>query len=127
MRATLSGHAAAFDVSNAGAIDLDQLEDLRGLFGAEAFSKLLVKFGDDLRRRLESIKGEPSRAYVVSSAHAMISAAGSLGFPAFSDLCRAVERIAQGDHDVRPSLVAFAEGANHVLQTIASITGSTES
>ncbi|MCJ2037431.1 Hpt domain-containing protein, partial [Methylobacterium sp. J-059] len=58
------------------------------------------------------------RVQVAHDAHALVSAAGMLGFTRLSRLCREIEAAAHGDGDLRPLIHRLEIQRAEVLGTI---------
>ncbi|GJD60437.1 ATP-binding protein [Methylobacterium frigidaeris] len=71
-------------------IDFEAFAAARTLMGPERIDGLLGLLAAELEERFRARSGD--RAGLARDAHAMISAAGLLGFTGLSDLCREIER-----------------------------------
>ncbi|MCJ2108535.1 response regulator, partial [Methylobacterium sp. E-041] len=85
-------------------------------FGLERVATLLDLMGSELRDRFRS--DEDDRVQVAHDAHALVSAAGMLGFTRLSRLCREIEVAANGDGDLRPLIHRLEVQRAEVLGTI---------
>ncbi|SEP43619.1 PAS domain S-box-containing protein [Methylobacterium sp. ap11] len=70
-------------------VDVEAFAAARSLMGRERIDGLLGMLASELDRRFRSRSSD--RAGLAHDAHAMISAAGLLGFTGLSDLCREIE------------------------------------
>ena len=101
-------------------LDAIVLNSLKDGFGVERVATLLDLMGSELRDRF--CDAEADRDQVAHDAHALVSAAGMLGFTRLSRLCREIEMAAHGEADLRPLIhrleIQRAEvlGAIHKLQ-----------
>ncbi|GJD44918.1 Sensor histidine kinase RcsC [Methylobacterium cerastii] len=106
--ATTDGSNTALDGAVFGA--------LKDGFGAERVAALLDLMGAELRDRFRS--DEDDRVQVAHDAHALVSAAGMLGFTRLSRLCREIEAAAHGDADLLPLIHQLEIQRAEVLGTI---------
>ncbi|GJD42522.1 Sensor histidine kinase RcsC [Methylobacterium cerastii] len=106
--------SAATDGSNT-VLDGAVFGALKDGFGAERVAALLDLMGAELRDRFRS---EADRVQVAHDAHALVSAAGMLGFTRLSRLCREIESAAHGDADLRPLIHRLEVQRAEVLGTI---------
>ncbi|BCM85462.1 ATP-binding protein [Methylobacterium indicum] len=70
-------------------VDFEAFAAARSLMGPERIDGLLAMLATELEQRFRARSGD--RAGLARDAHAMISAAGLLGFTGLSDLCREIE------------------------------------
>ncbi len=87
--------------SDTGFVDAEVIRQNRDLFGPEAFDAILGKFSDLLAQRLVGLSRPGyDRRQVSEDAHALVSAAGAVGFHTLSDLCRELEIQSRTDGDL---------------------------
>jgi HPt (histidine-containing phosphotransfer) domain-containing protein len=80
-------------------VDVEAFAAARTLMGPERIDGLLGLLAAELEQRFRLRNGD--RAGLARDAHAMISAAGLLGFTGLSDLCREVEDACLAGADLR--------------------------
>ncbi|WP_407519154.1 ATP-binding protein [Methylobacterium oryzisoli] len=101
-RADLAGliarHRARPADEPAGLVDPAAFAAVRDLLGAERTEALLALLAAELTERMDAT--DPDRERLARDAHAMMSAAGALGFADLSALCREIEQAAIGSHDL---------------------------
>ena len=84
----------------AATIDRAAFAAVRDNFGPDKVNGLLGMLAAELGERLRP--EESSREQIAHDAHALIAAAGMLGFVGLSELCRLIEAAARGDGDLAP-------------------------
>ncbi|MGF3025852.1 ATP-binding protein [Methylobacterium aquaticum] len=89
-------------------VDVDAFAEARTLMGRERIDGLLGMLAAELEQRFRARSGD--RAGLAHDAHAMISAAGLLGFTGLSDLCREIEEACLAGADL-PDLHRRIEAA----------------
>ncbi len=89
-------------------VDIDAFAAARTLMGPERIDGLLGMLAAELEQRFRARSGD--RAGFARDAHAMISAAGLLGFTGLSDLCREIEEACLAGADL-PDLQRRIEAA----------------
>ncbi|MCJ2107567.1 response regulator, partial [Methylobacterium sp. E-041] len=97
-------------------LDPAVFDALKDGFGPERVATLLDLMGSELRDRFRT--DEDDRVQVAHDAHALVSAAGMLGFTRLSRLCREIEAAAHGDGDLRPLIHRLEIQRAEVLGTI---------
>ncbi|MCJ2009131.1 PAS domain-containing protein [Methylobacterium sp. J-092] len=97
-------------------LDPAVFDALKDGFGPERVATLLDLMGSELRDRFRT--DEDDRVQVAHDAHALVSAAGMLGFTRLSRLCREIEAAAHGDGDLRPLIHRLGIQRAEVLGTI---------
>ena len=88
-------------------------------FGPARVATLLDLMGSELRDRFRT--AETDRVQAGQDAHALISAAGMLGFTRLSGLCREIEAAALGGADLRPLLQRLEVHRAEVLGAIRKL------
>ena len=100
-------------------IDVEAFAAARNLMGPERIDGLLGMLAAELEQRFRVRSGD--RAGLARDAHAMISAAGLLGFTGLSDLCREIEQACLAGADL-PELQRRIEAARAAaLQQIETL------
>ncbi|NGM37807.1 response regulator [Methylobacterium sp. DB0501] len=89
-------------------VDAEAFAEARTLMGPERIDALLGLLAAELEQRFRARSGD--RAGLAHDAHAMISAAGLLGFTGLSDLCREIEEACRAGADL-PDLQCRIEAA----------------
>ncbi|AWN46517.1 hypothetical protein DK419_09480 [Methylobacterium terrae] len=113
-RAELAAAIAQYRADGGGAapvpvlIDVEAFAAARSLMGRERIDALLGLLAAELEQRFRARSGD--RAGLAHDAHAMISAAGLLGFTGLSDLCREIEQACLAGDDL-PDLQRRIEAA----------------
>ncbi|WP_375464780.1 ATP-binding protein [uncultured Methylobacterium sp.] len=92
---------------------------LESNFGRAHAGVLLDLMANELRERFRP--GETDRVQVAHDAHALISAAGMLGFADLSRLCRAIEVAAHADADLDPLIRRLEVQRAEVLAVIGRL------
>ena len=82
------------------AVDRETFEGVRESFGSERVDRLLTMLAAELAERFPP--GETRRDQIAHDAHAMVAAAGMLGFVGLSEHCRRIESAARGGEDLAP-------------------------
>ena len=100
-----------------GRCDRATLEALAAPMGSAATQRLLGAFARELRARFD---GEPDAAALGQNAHALVSAAGMLGFDAFAALCREAAK-AKGEHETARLTTRLQAAGWKVVATIEEI------
>lgn len=100
-------------------IDRAAFEAVRDSFGTDKVNALLGMLAAELAERLRP--GEDSRAQIAHDAHALIAAAGMLGFVELSNLCRHIEQAARGDEDLDPLIRDLESVRTDALGTIMTL------
>jgi CheY-like chemotaxis protein len=101
-------------------LDRGTFDSIQSLLGPDKTDVLLERLAQQLQR-LGSAPGAVSRETVIQDAHAMISAAGLLGFASLSDLCREIEDQCAVGSEIGPLLQRVEEIRPAVLDEIASL------
>jgi CheY-like chemotaxis protein/HPt (histidine-containing phosphotransfer) domain-containing protein len=109
-------------------LDLETFENILSLLGPEKTAALVDRLAQQVRGF--DISGTPARAAVLKDAHAMISAAGLLGFTSLSALCREIEDqcLAGGDltavtrrmDEMRPVILREIERVKETIKTLGN-------
>jgi len=83
---------------DAAVLDTAMLTEMKESFGSDRFGTMLGLLADELTQRLQP--NECAREQIAYDAHALVSAAGSLGFVGLSKFCREVETAARAGADL---------------------------
>ncbi|WP_298956370.1 ATP-binding protein [uncultured Methylobacterium sp.] len=97
--------------------DREAFASLAGLLGPERLAAMLDRLADDLRLRF---RGDEPGA-LARDAHAVVAAAGLLGFTALSDLCRSLEEACEAGRDVTALHADLDRAGAAVLERIAAV------
>jgi CheY-like chemotaxis protein len=100
-------------------LDASVFESVVSLLGREKTGVLLGRLSQQLEQFAEGVADGESHTRIARDAHAMISAAGLLGFSHLSDLCRQIEAECVSGADLSPSLACMAELRRAVLAEMA--------
>ena len=85
---------------DAAVLDAAVLTEMRASFGADRVAALLDLLANELSERFRP--SETDRLQIAHDAHALVAAAGLLGFVGLSSLCREVEAAAHAGADLMP-------------------------
>lgn len=116
-RSAIDFHAVDFT-----AFDTRILEDVRSNLGQQNTDALLGLLVYELEERFGPTSNENAER-LGYEAHVMVSAAGSLGFVGFSDLCRAAEEACRNSQDLTPLRIRLVKGRNEVIRQIETLRG----
>ncbi|MBY0296601.1 MAG: PAS domain S-box protein [Methylobacterium sp.] len=105
-----------------GRVDPAAFAAVHDLLGAERVDGLLALLAAELAHRVDGT--DPDRDQLGRDAHAMVSAAGMLGFANLSALCREIEQAAREAHDLGPLLARFGAARRTALAEIARLRGA---
>jgi DNA-binding response OmpR family regulator len=108
-------------------LDRATFESILSLLGPEKTGALLDRLAQQLRGFDASLATRGSREAIMKDAHAMISAAGLLGFASLSALCREIEDQCVAGQDAGPTLRRMAELRPSILDEIGIVQGMTQS
>jgi PAS domain S-box-containing protein len=100
-------------------LDRDALSAVRDSIGAPRVLSLLALLETELCDRFRP--GETDRMQIAYDAHAMVSAAGMLGFVGLSDLCREIEAAAHAGSDLKPLILRLEALRDGALGTIREL------
>ena len=105
-------HAGSRALPDALVLDFALLEELAGMLGSKAMSRLMASFVAEIRKRVVAMDKAPA-AEVVRHAHVLVALAGQLGFTELSVFCAGLEQTAQagealGDIGALPVIVERA-------------------
>ncbi|WP_375455789.1 PAS domain-containing protein [uncultured Methylobacterium sp.] len=100
-------------------LDRAVLDALENGFGSGRVGALLDLMAGELRERFRP--GETDRVQIAHDAHALISAAGMLGFIKLSRLCREIETAAHGGTELSPLIRLLEIQRAEVLGAIRSL------
>ncbi|GBU17639.1 MULTISPECIES: ATP-binding protein [unclassified Methylobacterium] len=100
-------------------LDEAVLESVRDSFGAERVAGLLSLLETELAERFRA--PPTARTRIAEDAHAMIAAAGLLGFTGLSELCRRIETAARGQDDLAPMIDALTVARVEALRTLRTL------
>ncbi|MBE7199473.1 MAG: response regulator, partial [Parafilimonas terrae] len=106
----------------AGVLDAAVLGELSASVGADRIGGMLALLASELDERFRSDVGD--REQVAHDAHAIVSAAGSLGFVGLSSLCREIETAARSDVDLAPLTRRLAEQRAAALRVIRDLSAA---
>ncbi|MCE4223706.1 PAS domain-containing protein [Methylobacterium sp. C25] len=106
-------------------LDQDAFASIKERMGADRIQALLVLLEEELQARFAATDLQNSdvvdRAQLAHDAHAMVSAAGILGFVRLSRLCREVEAACHAGDDLVPLIRRLAELRGGAIQTIQEL------
>ncbi|KAB1070088.1 PAS domain-containing protein [Methylobacterium planeticum] len=100
-------------------VDREALSAVRDSIGAPRVLSLLALLEGELRDRFRP--GETDRMQIAYDAHAMVSAAGMLGFVGLSELCREIEAAAHAGSDLNPLIRRLDTLRSGALGTIREL------
>ena len=100
-------------------LDTAVLREMQENFGADRVGDLLGLLARELSERFRP--NETDRSRIAHDAHAMISAAGMLGFVGLSSLCRQVEAAAHAGSDLVPLIHRLEVERATTLNTIREL------
>ena len=98
-------------------MNLGALDEIRELIGAEQTSELLRLLAIDLQQRF----GQGKRDDLAFDAHAVVSAAGLLGFISLANLCREVEAACRAGWEVSDLQVRLDRVRSETIDRIAAL------
>jgi CheY-like chemotaxis protein/HPt (histidine-containing phosphotransfer) domain-containing protein len=101
-------------------LNRETFDSIQSLLGRDKTDVLLERLGQQIQR-LGTAHGSASRETIAQEAHAMISAAGLLGFASLSNLCREIEDHCTAGSEINPLLQRVEEIRPAVLDEIESI------
>ena len=102
--------------------DIAIFDDFRSIAGPEMCARIAGNLADELARRFVDLSGpDRDRGRLAEDAHAMISAAGMLGFTHLSDLCRDLEATCRSDRDLTALVERFAIARNLARDALARV------
>lgn len=118
--ATIDRHIDVADRERAlPTLDGRTLAELRSMFGPEAAQELVDLFAVELDSRMAALSTSDARATLAAEAHALASAAKSIGCAELSQLCKALERkIIGGSEDTGAELAAILAAARRASEAI---------
>lgn len=105
--------------TNAPTLDLTVLDDVRALLGADRVGELLGDLADELAERFEPASDDAAK--LAFDAHAMVAAAGALGFAEMSSLCREVEQACRSGRDIHPFRKRIEDACATVCREIGGL------
>ncbi|MEE7493391.1 PAS domain S-box protein [Methylobacterium oryzae] len=120
--AAVEGGSSPATESTPGVLDAAVLEELSASIGAYRIERMLDLLASELNERFRSDLGDRER--VARDAHAIVSAAGSLGFLGLSSLCREIETAARSDADLTPLTRRLAEQRAAALRLIRDLSAA---
>jgi signal transduction histidine kinase/DNA-binding response OmpR family regulator len=100
-------------------LDRDALSAVRDSIGTPRVLSLLALLEAELRDRFQP--GETDRMQIAYDAHAIVSAAGMLGFVGLSELCREIEAAAHAGSDLKPLICRLDTLRTGALGTIREL------
>jgi HPt (histidine-containing phosphotransfer) domain-containing protein len=98
-------------------MNLRALDEIRELLGAEQTNELLRLLAIDLQQRF----GRGMRDDLAFDAHAVVSAAGLLGFISLADLCREVEEACRAGWEVSDLQARLDKVRRETIDQIAAL------
>jgi HPt (histidine-containing phosphotransfer) domain-containing protein len=99
-------------------MNLRALDEIRELIGAEQTNELLRLLAIDLQQRFERGMRRDDLAF---DAHAVVSAAGLLGFISLADLCREVEEACRAGWEVSDLQARLDRVRRETIDQIAAL------
>ncbi|WP_238290236.1 PAS domain S-box protein [Methylobacterium longum] len=109
----------------AASIDRAVLDEMTDMVGRARMGDLLGMLAKELAQRFGADLGADGpaagRERLMLDAHAMVSAAGMVGFVALAETCRAVEAACRAGDDVAPLLDALQAQAGRTITEIAAL------
>ena len=99
-RPTRAEEACRVPEVDSAVLDAAVLTEMRASFGADRVAALLDLLANELSERFRPT--ETDRLQIAHDAHALVAAAGLLGFVGLSSLCREVEAAAHAGADLMP-------------------------
>lgn len=100
-------------------LDSEVLDGMRLRFGPERVDGLLDMLAGELSQRFRTAAND--RSEIAHDAHAMVSAAGMLGFAGLSELCRELEAAAHAGRDLSPLIRRLEVQRSKALRAIRTI------
>ncbi|MCJ2021884.1 Hpt domain-containing protein [Methylobacterium sp. E-065] len=100
-------------------LDTAVLAEMKESFGADRLGAMLGLLASEVTQRLRP--GEAAREQIAYDAHALVSAAGSLGFVGLSSLCREVETAARTGGDLALLIERLQEQRAATLRMIEEL------
>ncbi len=117
--------AATPDDRGEAILDAEAFAGIRDRMGPERTNSLLMLLEAELRARFAvtdpSPQADVDRTQLAHDAHAMISAAGILGFSGLSALCREVEAACHAGEDLRPLIHRLTDLRSGTIRTIQAL------
>jgi HPt (histidine-containing phosphotransfer) domain-containing protein len=115
--------ADAADADDIGsALDQATLDDLRETFGAETADEIVDMFAGELDDRVARMTASAAAEGAAAEAHALASAARSIGCVKLADLCKDLERsVRAGETDIGPKLSDILTAATNAGKAIANL------
>jgi HPt (histidine-containing phosphotransfer) domain-containing protein len=115
-------HEAADQPDCGKSFDRNTFTGLVDMMGHPAIERLL----DRLIEQLDACPdpqgpAAPDREQLSKTVHALVSAAGMLGFTGLSETCRQLEQACRGDEDLAPALARFTEARARAFDQIATL------
>ncbi|TXN71897.1 PAS domain S-box protein [Methylobacterium sp. WL6] len=95
-------------------------DDLIALVGRERFDRILAMLAEELRERFPATASADPRQ-LAYDAHAMVSAAGALGFVELAQACREVEAACNGGHGYDLQLSTLRKVRDRTLSEIMAL------
>nr|WP_147045275.1 PAS domain-containing protein [Methylobacterium gnaphalii] len=124
-RAVSSSGAPAAVRPREAILDEETFSSIKERMGADRIQSLLMLLEEELQARFAATDTHGldavDRAQLAHDAHAMISAAGILGFVGLSRLCREVEAACHAGDDLVPLIRRLAELRGGAIQTIQEL------
>ncbi|GEO97685.1 PAS domain-containing protein [Methylobacterium haplocladii] len=106
-------------------LDADAFANIRDRMGPERTQSLLMLLETELRTRFDAMDLRQNaivdRGQLAHDAHAMISAAGILGFAGLSALCREVETACHSGDNLGPLIYRLTELRRGTIRTIQAL------
>ena len=118
-QATIGALSALSPAVDAAALDSAMLTEMKESFGADRFGTMLSLLARELTERFRP--GDTARDQIAYDAHALVSAAGSLGFVGLSSLCREVETAARTGVDLTLLIERLEEQRATTLRVIEGL------
>lgn len=119
LSATIGGAPVLCPDIDPDVLDTAVLAEMKESFGADRLGTMLGLLASELTQRLRSDEG--GREQIAYDAHALVSAAGSLGFVGLSRLCREVEAAARTGADLTLLIERLQEQRTVTLRMIEEL------